>query len=229
VSVQMADDGKVAFDMLATARVDLVLMDCQMPEWDGLTATRAVREREAQQQRAHLPIIALTANAMAGYDEICRQAGMDDYLAKPLKEEDLAQMLARWLPDRVVSGQQREPEQAREPAPNTRFDLEKLRRICRNDARQINEMLRLFISSTESLLADLAQAVESRDALRTARQAHQIKGAAAYMGAETMSELASETEIQAKAADWPACIAAQEDLEAAFIAVRLEMEAHAGG
>ena len=229
VSVQMADDGKVAFDMLATARVDLVLMDCQMPEWDGLTATRAVREREAQQHRAHLPIIALTANAMAGYDEICRQAGMDDYLAKPLKEEDLAQMLARWLPDRVVSGQQREPEQAREPAPNTCFDLEKLRRICRNDARQINEMLRLFISSTESLLADLAQAVESRDALRTARQAHQIKGAAAYMGAETMSELASETEIQAKAADWPACIAAQEDLEAAFIAVRLEMEAHAGG
>jgi CheY-like chemotaxis protein/nitrogen-specific signal transduction histidine kinase/HPt (histidine-containing phosphotransfer) domain-containing protein len=225
VSVQIANDGKVAFDLLATAQVDLVLMDCQMPEWDGLTATRAVREREAQQHRARLPIIALTANAMTGYDEICRQAGMDDYLAKPLKEEDLAQMLARWLPDRVVSGQQPETGQTPEAAPSTCFDIEKLRRICRNDERQILEMLRLFVSSTESLLADLALAIESRDATRTARQAHQIKGAAAYMGASAMTELASETETLAKAADWPACIAAQEDLEAAFIAVRLAMEA----
>jgi len=113
--------------------------------------------------------------------------------------------------------------------------MEKLRRICRNDKDQINEMLRLFINSTERLLADLAQAVDSRDAVQTARQAHQIKGAAAYMGAETMTELASETETQAKAAQmdkadsWPACIAAQEDLEAAFIAVRLEMEAYVNG
>jgi HPt (histidine-containing phosphotransfer) domain-containing protein len=90
-------------------------------------------------------------------------------------------------------------------------------------------MLRLFVSSTEGLLADLAIAVEARDASQTARQAHQIKGAAAYMGAEAMTELASETETQAKAADWPACTAAQEDLEAAFITVRLEMETHTGG
>jgi CheY-like chemotaxis protein len=64
VSVQVADDGKSAYQQLEQAAVDLVLMDCQMPEWDGLTATRAVREREAKQGRARLPIIALTANAM---------------------------------------------------------------------------------------------------------------------------------------------------------------------
>lgn len=236
VSVQVADDGRVAFDLLDSADVDLVMMDCQMPEWDGLTATRAVRERETQQDRAHLPIIALTANAMAGYDETCRQAGMDDYLAKPLKETDLAQMLARWLPDHVRQDNGRresshtEAESCTdESASAAYFDIEKLRRICRNDTSQINEMLRLFVSSTEGLLADLAIAVEARDTSQTARQAHQIKGAAAYMGAEAMTELASETETQAKAADWPACTAAQEDLEAAFITVRLEMETHTGG
>jgi len=100
-----------------------------------------------------------------------------------------------------------------------------LRRICRSDPRQIVEMLRLFISSTESLLAELAQAVGNRNAEQVARQAHQIKGAAAYMGVETITELASETETQAKIADWSTCVTLQEDMEAAFIGVRLAMEA----
>ncbi|MDP2786650.1 MAG: ATP-binding protein [Pseudomonadota bacterium] len=232
VSVQVADDGKAAFDLLDSARVDLVLMDCQMPEWDGLTATRAVREREEKQGRERLPIIALSANAMAGYAEVCQQAGMDDYLSKPLKEEDLAKTLAHWLPERMQQVNRRcefirtgAESRAHELAPTGGFDIDKLRRICRNDERQINEMLRLFVSSTESLLDDLAHAVDSLDAAQTARLAHQIKGAAAYLGVEAMTELASESEIQAKAADWPACIAAQEDLEAAFIAVRLGIEA----
>jgi PAS domain S-box-containing protein len=225
VTVLLANDGKCAFDRLAESRVDLVLMDCQMPEWDGLTATRAVRERETRENRARLPIIALTANAMPGYDAVCQQAGMDGYLVKPLKEEDLSRVLTRWLPDRAsarpTSGMDSSPARA-----ESRFDIDKLRRICRNDERQINEMLRLFISSTETLLADLASAVEQRDAASTARQAHQIKGAAAYMGVTAMTELASETESHARSDDWPACIAAQEDLEAAFISVRLSMEAY---
>ena len=223
-TAQVAGDGKVAFDLLAETEVDLVLMDCQMPEWDGITATRAIREREVKEGRAHIPIIALTANAMPGYDEVCRQAGMDDYLAKPMKEADLTRILARWLPDQASRIPAR-PAVVPGAAPDSGFDREKLRRICRNDERQVGEMLRLFISSTESLLADLARAIDSRDATQAARQAHQIKGAAAYMGATTMTELASEVENRAKAADWAGCIAAQEDLEAAFIAVRLDMEA----
>ncbi len=225
VAVEVTDDGKMAYDRLANADFDLVLMDCQMPEWDGLTATRAVRRRETEQGKQRLPIIALTANAMAGYDEICRQAGMDDYLAKPISEEALVQALARWLPQHVRSGEAAEANRP-EVAANNSYDIEKLRRICRNDARQVDEMLRLFVSSTEGLLADLARAVESRDGVQSARQSHQIKGAAAYMGATAMTELASETEACAKSGDWTACTAALEDLEAAFISLRLSMEAH---
>ncbi len=225
VAVEVADDGKMAYDKLENGHFDLVLMDCQMPEWDCLTAARAVRQRETEQSKPRLPIIALTANAMAGYDEVCRQAGMDDYLAKPISEEVLAQALAHWLPEHVRSDQAVEAARPELVADNG-FDLEKLRRICRNDARQVDEMLRLFVSSTESLLADLAQAVESRDGVQAARQAHQIKGAAAYMGATAMSDLASETEACAKSGNWTACTSAQEDLEAAFISLRFSMEAH---
>jgi PAS domain S-box-containing protein len=83
VTVKTAEDGRIAYDKLADEQVDLVLMDCQMPEWDGLTATRAIREREARTGGRRLPVVALTANAMVGYAETCRAAGMDDYLTKP--------------------------------------------------------------------------------------------------------------------------------------------------
>jgi HPt (histidine-containing phosphotransfer) domain-containing protein len=91
-------------------------------------------------------------------------------------------------------------------------------------------MLSLFVSSTESLLTDLARAVEQRDAVQAARQAHQIRGAAAYLGAgEEITGLAGEVEAHAKARDWDPCATAVEDLEAAFIRLRLEIDDQLGG
>jgi PAS domain S-box-containing protein len=225
VTVKTADDGKMAYDRLASNSVDLVLMDCQMPEWDGLTASRAIREREAAEGRRHLPIVALTANAMVGYDAVCREAGMDDYLTKPIREEELVAALARQLPGRAVIEDAQAETEIDEAPSRSGLDIAKLRRVCRNDPAQVNEMLRLFVSSTEGLLTDLANAVNKRDPGQAARQAHQIKGAAAYLGAEEITRLASETETLAKAQDWGPCTEALEDLEAAFISIRLEIEA----
>jgi PAS domain S-box-containing protein len=224
VTVTTADDGRMAYDMLASTTADLVLMDCQMPEWDGLTATRAIRERETAEGRGHLPIVALTANAMVGYDAVCREAGMDDYLTKPIREEELVAALARQLPGRAVIEEARVETAIQEASAAHGFDVVKLRRVCRNDEAQVREMLHLFVSSTEGLLGDLSNAVSMRDAGQAARQAHQIKGAAAYLGAEEITRLASETETLAKARDWGPCAEALEDLEAAFISVRLEIE-----
>jgi len=227
VKVKLADDGRAAYAMLAAGGVDLVLMDCQMPEWDGLTTARAIRARESEEGLSRLPIIALTANAMSGFDSACREAGMDDYLTKPLHPHELAEALARRLPGRAVAGT--EDAGTEDTPPQGGYDLEKLRRICRHDDAQVDEMLRLFIHSTEELLADLTRALAERNAAGAARQAHQIKGAAAYLGATEVTALASEAETLARSADLEACAAAVDDLEAAFIRLRLEMDARLGG
>ncbi|KAF0100706.1 MAG: multi-sensor hybrid histidine kinase [bacterium] len=230
VTVAQVEDGKAAYERLAEGGVDLVLMDWQMPVWDGLTATRAIRDREAREGRARLPVIALTANVMPGFAETCREAGMDDYLSKPLQTEELARALARQLPGRAAAadlGAAPASQETADVAPSRRFDLEKLRRVCQGDAHKLREMLELFVSSSESLLAALTDALVGRDGAQAARQAHQLKGAAAYLGAAELTALAAEVENLAKAEAWEACATTVDDLEAAFIALRLEIGQYA--
>jgi signal transduction histidine kinase/DNA-binding response OmpR family regulator len=103
LTVDIADNGRQAIDRVAADRYDLVLMDCQMPEMDGFAATAEIRRRE-QESGAHLPIVALTANAIDGDREICIAAGMDDYLAKPFTGEQLRVLVVRWLrPEQVAA------------------------------------------------------------------------------------------------------------------------------
>ena len=101
----LVGNGRLALDALAESRFDVVLMDCQMPEMDGYAATRRLREIE-RERGGHMPVIALTANAMASDREACLAAGMDDYLSKPFGSDDLADVLTRWI--------------RREPATDTR-------------------------------------------------------------------------------------------------------------
>ena len=98
IEPNLVRNGAEAIERLASERYDAVLMDMQMPVLDGLGATRQWRERERREGRPHTPIIAMTANAMATDREACFEAGMDDYLAKPVKLADLRETLARWLP-----------------------------------------------------------------------------------------------------------------------------------
>jgi PAS domain S-box-containing protein len=227
LEVALAEDGRVADEMARRGGLDLVLMDCQMPEWDGLMATRAIREWEARQGAPRLPIVALTANAMPGFAETCRQAGMDGYLVKPLREGELARVLLEWLPGEAVEAAGVETDQAppaEAAASAGSFDLEKLRHTCRGDAAQVREMLELFIQSSGELLDLLSRAVADRDGDQAARQAHQIKGAAAYVGAAQMTEAARRAEQAGKQRDWGHLEAGAADLEAAFLRVRAEME-----
>ena len=95
IRADMAGNGREALDRLETLSYDLILMDCQMPDMDGYEATREIRRRESGSE--HTVIIALTADAMAGSREGCLEAGMDDYLNKPLRFEDLSETLSKWV------------------------------------------------------------------------------------------------------------------------------------
>jgi len=96
--VDVVSDGVQALEALTREHYDLVFMDCQMPELDGYEATKAIRAEETRSApSSRLPIIALTAHAMAGDRELCLAAGMDDYLAKPFNLEQLRAVLDKWL------------------------------------------------------------------------------------------------------------------------------------
>ncbi|MBI1951556.1 MAG: response regulator [Acidobacteria bacterium] len=97
LSIDLAEDGEAALQKLAAGAYDLVLMDCQMPKKDGLEATAELRRREDAMKLNHMPVVALTANAMEGDRERCLAAGMDDYLSKPLRRENLEAVLGKWL------------------------------------------------------------------------------------------------------------------------------------
>ncbi len=90
-------NGRKALSALSDGHYDLVLMDCQMPEMDGYAAAEKIRRREREKGGQRIPIVALTANAFSGERERCLNAGMDDYLSKPVQQQQLHEMLVRWL------------------------------------------------------------------------------------------------------------------------------------
>ena len=99
-TLEIANNGREALEKLADTSYDLVLMDCQMPEMSGYEATRAIRKKEQNAKHtSHIHIVAMTANAMEGDREKCLEAGMDDYISKPIKLSILASTLKKWLPD----------------------------------------------------------------------------------------------------------------------------------
>ena len=97
LTADVANDGKHALTMLKQKKYDLVLMDCKMPVLNGLETTEIIRANESGLEE-HVPIIAVTANAMKGDYERCRDAGMDDYIAKPFTKQILADAIYKWLP-----------------------------------------------------------------------------------------------------------------------------------
>ncbi|MGB1539635.1 MAG: response regulator, partial [Rickettsiales bacterium] len=98
--VDLAGDGLEGIRQAVFRNYDIIFMDCQMPELDGYEATKELRSREAAEKTPHKIIIAMTANAMQGDRELCLKAGMDDYLTKPIREDELFSMLQKWLPER---------------------------------------------------------------------------------------------------------------------------------
>jgi PAS domain S-box-containing protein len=191
--VTIVENGRAAVDALdnqAAASFDLVLMDVQMPEMDGLEATRLVREKEKQTGR-HVPIIALTAHAMKGDREECLDAGMDGYVSKPLKAEEL------FIVMREVMGKldQSEPVESSSPkADNDVMNFEDAMERVGGDRELLREIGDLFIKGAPEAMADIRDAVEKADAYRLNRAAHALKGSVANFGAKAVFQAALKLE-----------------------------------
>ncbi|RKQ87888.1 PAS domain S-box-containing protein [Solirubrobacter pauli] len=198
-AVECAGNGREALTMLSVRSYALVFMDCQMPEMDGYAATAAIRSREPG--KARLPIVAMTAHAMKGDRERCLAAGMDDYLSKPLRPEELDAVLKRVL---GATSDGSEAESAAGTLARDPFDAlvdDARMRIFRDDYPEIvDQLIELFVDSTPPLLVELRECATAGDGEAVRRTAHKLKGSCQNIGAAFMAKLAQDVEQSCAAA-----------------------------
>ena len=209
--VDLAENGRQAVEAIAQQPYDLVLMDCQMPELDGFTATSTIRLREvAAGSGGHVPIIALTANAMEGDRERCLSAGMDDYLSKPFTQEGLASILQQWLERKSVAPLSDRSPLSLVPAPSVEkiapmtplgiplIDesvLEAMLALERaGRPSMLQKALSRYLLESKQLLERIRDAIHIGDTEALHAGAQQLKSASTQVGAMASSFHASEIE-----------------------------------
>jgi len=198
--ITTAEDGVEALGKLDEQDFDLVLMDCQMPEMDGFTTTRVIRtSEESRPDGRHLPIVALTANAMAGDREKCLEAGMDDYLTKPLALAQLSTMLQEWLPIQTGStiADKPEPQCKATETPGSHAintaALDNIRVLNGGDAILLR-VIGIYLKEAPCVLRDLRAAINQKDAAALTSVAHKFKSSNANLGAERLADLCKQLE-----------------------------------
>jgi CheY-like chemotaxis protein/HPt (histidine-containing phosphotransfer) domain-containing protein len=216
--------GREALQALATLPYDLVLMDVQMPEMDGLEATRQIRNPQSGVPDHQIPVIAMTAHAMQGDRERCLEAGMNDYVTKPVSPLALTEALARWLPRRggpdEAEGGSATPLAPSQPALPLVFDRAALLDRLLGYEDLVQTVLAGFLDDLPRQLEAIQGYLNAGDAMGVQRQAHTIKGAAANVGGEALAALAFELEKAGQAGDLTAVEAGIVELPAQFERLR---------
>jgi CheY-like chemotaxis protein/HPt (histidine-containing phosphotransfer) domain-containing protein len=199
----LAASGIEALKLLETADFDLVLMDWQMPEMDGLEATRQIRQLPSAARR--IPIIALTANANTGFREACLDAGANDYLSKPYSEAALAALLAQWLPNAGPSS-----------VPMPLLDLPALHARYPGNPALVEQLVDIFTSTTEASIDSLKHSIAEGQADLCRKEAHALRGAAASVMATAIQESAARIEASVQQGDFARAAAELAILEDTF-------------
>ncbi len=220
-SAVVADNGREALALFEHEPFDLVLMDVQMPELDGLETAAAIRARE-QTTGGHVPIVAVTAHALKGDAERCLAAGMDDYLAKPLHPRELQAAIKR-----VTSGREpasKKPEAPPEPPASGAVDSTLLLERVGGDRRALASLVRTFRSDAPRKLADIHRAVSAGDARALQAAAHALKGAVSNFAAAAATEVAFRLQRMGEAGDAGGAppVVAQLERELAKVTVALD-------
>jgi two-component system sensor histidine kinase/response regulator len=227
----VAATGLEAVQLAGDDAVDLVFMDCQMPELDGYAATERIRADELARAARRLPIVAMTAHAMAGDRDKCLAAGMDDYVAKPLRPGEVDEMLARWLPAVAPvdqgngNGNGAAAEDEGDPIDEQRFND-----LAGDFAPDVvREIVDAFIDSTPSIIERIVLAAEGAGHTEIAQGAHRLKGGCLAVGAGQLNDIADELEtLGRERAGGDALQAAAVRLERSWVATRRALRARVG-
>jgi len=219
-TVGVAGNGKAAVEMAEKGKFDLILMDVQMPEMDGLEATAALRGKE-KVIGGHIPIIAMTAYAMNQDKERCLEAGMDGYISKPISAQELYENIEHILRSNV-----KEPPRA--PVPETAGSIsDKAGLLDRvgGDLELLKEIVALFLADCPGLMEKIRGAVEACHAEGLEKAAHALKGSVGNFGAEEAVQAALRLERMGRAGDLSEAREAMMLLEREVARVRQELTA----
>jgi CheY-like chemotaxis protein len=223
-------DGREAVEALAAIPYDIVLMDIQMPVMDGLEATRQIRDPGSAVRDHDVPVIAMTAHAMQGDHEKCLEAGMNDYVSKPLMLKDLAGVIEKWLPGRKKEypgtrgkAGMKNVEKWSSVRPYL-WDRAGMMARLDHDISLARMVIDTFVKDIPLQIVTLRGYLEAGDGLRAERQAHTIRGASANVGGEALGAAALEIQKAAAAGDMDTAKERMAELEGQFERLRQSMK-----
>ncbi|WP_456406908.1 EAL domain-containing protein [Thiolapillus sp.] len=203
--IDLAEDGAEAVQAFSQNHYDLILMDLHMPNMDGFDASNKIRQLEQAQGNEPTPIIALTADVQKGIQEKCQAVGMDGYLSKPFKQQQLVELLQTWLPEKHISSKSKDSSESGKPAASgadTVLDkaaLLQLRDLQETTGRNIlAKVADHFLQQAPQDVIDLHKAIEAGNAEQLRFVAHSLKSASANLGAMELAEKCKQLEVAAR-------------------------------
>jgi two-component system sensor histidine kinase/response regulator len=240
--VDIAVNGREALQMLEKFPYEIVFMDCEMPEMDGFEATAAIRRRP--DSKARLPIVAVTAQAMQGDQAHCLAAGMDDYISKPVKQEDFARALKWWVPGKKSEPQQHRTENGKAdsvdspdsysssipsslPSISPALSAEVITRLRAleeaTEPHLVSQIFTSFLKDGAERIGILRRSLEVSDAELLRKTAHALRGASGNVGAMHMADIAQRLEALGKSSSMAGAAALTEQIETEFERVKTEI------
>lgn len=234
-TVDVVENGRKAVDAAKSRTYDLILMDCHMPELDGFDATKQIRAFEQTRNLPKTPVIALTADMQKSIKDQCREAGMDDHLSKPFTNDQLDQLLSRWLTDNLSPPEEMKHEQI----PVEQIDssevldqdiMAQLQSVTDANGRPLfDKAIQLYLHTAPDLAAQVRQALNARSTKDLFKPAHTLKSASANLGASRLADICKKLETVGQTNDHSRLADMEKDFESRYRQVIEELKRLAYG